>query len=154
MLYLVRTPSYNTDLEFTLRRQFKKTSFRPHQREIIMATLDRYDVYVQAATSFGKSLCFQLPALIDHGSESSWQSPLPHNRLGMSGVSLALSPTRPLFYVCLFRDSTDSPRFSHQRHIAPSLTHDEPDRVSPGRRRGGGHAQLDDPHGGTRRHLR
>lgn len=43
---------------------------RPHQREIIQAALDGYDVYVQAATSFGKSLCFQLPAVVDQGSES------------------------------------------------------------------------------------
>lgn len=43
---------------------------RPHQREIIEAALNGYDVYVQAATSFGKSLCFQLPAVIDPGSES------------------------------------------------------------------------------------
>lgn len=42
---------------------------RPYQREIIEAALDGYDVYVQAATSFGKSLCFQLPAVIDQGSE-------------------------------------------------------------------------------------
>ncbi|KAI2642161.1 RecQ family ATP-dependent DNA helicase [Xylaria nigripes] len=55
------------DLDFTLRRQFNKTSFRPFQREIIQATLDGYDVIVQAATSFGKSLCFQLPAVVDHG---------------------------------------------------------------------------------------
>ena len=41
--------------------------------EIIVAALDRYDVYVQAATSFGKSLCFQLPAVIDNGS----MSPIP-----------------------------------------------------------------------------
>ncbi len=65
---LVRTNSY-VDPDFTLRRQFNKHSFRPHQREIIAAALDRYDVFVQAATSFGKSLCFQLPAVIDHGSE-------------------------------------------------------------------------------------
>lgn len=55
------------DLDFTLRRQFNKNSFRPFQREIIQAALDGYDVSVQAATSFGKSLCFQLPAVVDHG---------------------------------------------------------------------------------------
>ncbi|KAI7931528.1 ATP-dependent DNA helicase recQ [Pyricularia oryzae] len=56
-----------TDIDFTLRRQFKKSHFRKHQKEIILAALDRHDVYVQAATSFGKSLCFQLPAVIDQG---------------------------------------------------------------------------------------
>ncbi|CAG1995824.1 hypothetical protein SNK03_13554 [Fusarium graminearum] len=56
-----------TDIGFTLRHQFHKGDFRPHQREIIEAALDGYDVYVQAATSFGKSLCFQLPAVIDQG---------------------------------------------------------------------------------------
>ncbi len=79
-----------TDIGFTLRRQFQKDAFRlvlfrpstdsrvgglhsvlasPHQREIIEAALDGHDVYVQAATSFGKSLCFQLPAVIDQGSK-------------------------------------------------------------------------------------
>ncbi|KAM4060083.1 DEAD/DEAH box helicase [Hirsutella rhossiliensis] len=55
------------DIGFTLRRQFHKDDFRPHQREIIQAALDGFDVYVQAATSFGKSLCFQLPAVVDQG---------------------------------------------------------------------------------------
>lgn len=55
------------DLDFTLRRVFGKTSFRPTQREIITAALHGDDVFVQAATSFGKSLCFQLPAVIDLG---------------------------------------------------------------------------------------
>lgn len=41
---------------------------RPLQREVIDASLEGRDVFVQAATSFGKSLCFQLPAVIDHGS--------------------------------------------------------------------------------------
>jgi ATP-dependent helicase YprA (DUF1998 family) len=45
---------------------------RPHQREIILAALDGKDVFVQAATSFGKSLCFQLPAVIDRGSMLFW----------------------------------------------------------------------------------
>lgn len=65
---LRRTNSYVTpDLDFTLRRQFNRPSFRPQQREIIQASLDGNDVFVQAATSFGKSLCFQLPAVVDHG---------------------------------------------------------------------------------------
>lgn len=55
------------DLDFTLRRVFGKSSFRPTQREIITAALHGDDVFVQAATSFGKSLCFQLPAVIDLG---------------------------------------------------------------------------------------
>jgi superfamily II DNA helicase RecQ len=42
---------------------------RPLQREVIVAALDGHDVFVQAATGFGKSLCFQLPAVIDHGSK-------------------------------------------------------------------------------------
>jgi superfamily II DNA helicase RecQ len=48
---------------------------RPHQREIILAALDGKDVFVQAATSFGKSLCFQLPAVIDRGSMFFWTPP-------------------------------------------------------------------------------
>ncbi|KAL9615090.1 MAG: hypothetical protein Q9204_008792, partial [Flavoplaca sp. TL-2023a] len=55
------------DIDFTLRRVFGKTSFRPFQRDIINAALEGHDVFVQAATSFGKSLCYQLPAVIDHG---------------------------------------------------------------------------------------
>jgi superfamily II DNA helicase RecQ len=67
---LVRSNSFIIpDLDFTLRQQFNKLGFRPQQREIIQATLDGKDVFVQAATSFGKSLCFQLPAVVDQGSE-------------------------------------------------------------------------------------
>ncbi|KAJ5051453.1 uncharacterized protein L3040_001230 [Drepanopeziza brunnea f. sp. 'multigermtubi'] len=55
------------DIDFTLRRKFKRSSFRPLQREVIVEALAGRDVFVQAATGFGKSLCFQLPAIIDHG---------------------------------------------------------------------------------------
>ncbi|KAH8697195.1 putative RecQ family helicase RecQ [Talaromyces proteolyticus] len=55
------------DIDFTLRRVFGKSSFRPLQREVIAAAIDGQDVFLQAATSFGKSLCFQLPAVVSHG---------------------------------------------------------------------------------------
>ena len=34
---------------------------------MIEAALSSHDVFLQAATSFGKSLCFQLPAVVDYG---------------------------------------------------------------------------------------
>ncbi|RKF64728.1 ATP-dependent DNA helicase Q5 [Golovinomyces cichoracearum] len=60
-------PDSRIDLEFALRRRFKKANFRPLQREVIECALAGHDVFVQTATGFGKSLCFQLPAVIDHG---------------------------------------------------------------------------------------
>jgi bloom syndrome protein len=44
---------------------------RPIQRDVVIEALDGKDIFLQAATSFGKSLCYQLPAVIDHGSEST-----------------------------------------------------------------------------------
>lgn len=56
------------DLEFALKRIFKKETFRSIQREVIESALEGHDVYLQAATGLGKSLCFQLPAVVvDHG---------------------------------------------------------------------------------------
>ncbi|KAJ5711569.1 hypothetical protein N7488_005725 [Penicillium malachiteum] len=55
------------DLEFYLHRVFRKRSFRPLQREVISAVVEGHDVFLQASTSFGKSLCFQLPAVINNG---------------------------------------------------------------------------------------
>ncbi|KAF4553256.1 DEAD/DEAH box helicase-like protein 2 [Elsinoe fawcettii] len=63
----VRKPRPVHDIDYTLRVKFGKSSFRPTQREVILAALGGHDVYLQAATSFGKSLCFQLPAVIDIG---------------------------------------------------------------------------------------
>ncbi|CAO2658801.1 Nn.00g065240.m01.CDS01 [Neocucurbitaria sp. VM-36] len=56
-----------SNLDFTLKKVFKKPGFRPLQREVITATLEGEDVFLQAATSFGKSLCYQLPAVVDLG---------------------------------------------------------------------------------------
>ncbi|KAI7322771.1 ATP-dependent DNA helicase, partial [Hortaea werneckii] len=64
---LSRRLDQNVDIEFTLRKVFGKTGFRPVQREVIVASLEGRDVFLQAATSFGKSICFQLPAVVDVG---------------------------------------------------------------------------------------
>ncbi|HEU4678366.1 MAG TPA: DEAD/DEAH box helicase, partial [Terrimicrobiaceae bacterium] len=51
----------------TLNRTFGYASFRPWQREIIEASLAGRDVFALLPTGGGKSLCFQLPALVRPG---------------------------------------------------------------------------------------
>src|ERR1700678_3796189 len=50
-----------------LKRSFGFASFRPLQREIIRATMEGRDVFALLPTGGGKSLCFQLPALMRPG---------------------------------------------------------------------------------------
>src|SRR5258707_13489685 len=55
------------DLAGTLKKDFGYDQFRPLQREIISDSLAKRDVFVLMTTGGGKSLCFQLPALIRQG---------------------------------------------------------------------------------------
>lgn len=55
------------DLLFTLKTTFGYSSFRPLQREIIEAALGGRDVFALLPTGGGKSLCFQVPALVQTG---------------------------------------------------------------------------------------
>ena len=55
------------DLLLTLKTTFGYGAFRPLQREIIEAALADRDVFALLATGGGKSLCFQLPALLRPG---------------------------------------------------------------------------------------
>jgi ATP-dependent DNA helicase RecQ len=48
-----------------LRRHFGHPGFRPGQREAVEAALDGRDVLLVMPTGAGKSLCYQLPALVD-----------------------------------------------------------------------------------------
>jgi ATP-dependent DNA helicase RecQ len=56
------------DLLLTLKTTFGYGAFRPLQREIIEAALAGKDVFALLPTGGGKSLCFQLPALLRPGS--------------------------------------------------------------------------------------
>src|SRR6187401_783257 len=50
-----------------LKQYFGFSSFRPLQDEIIRDSLARKDVFAVLPTGGGKSLCFQLPALVRSG---------------------------------------------------------------------------------------
>jgi ATP-dependent DNA helicase RecQ len=62
------TPSLNPALQKTLRTVFGFESFRPNQEDIVRAILAKRDVFAVMPTGGGKSLCYQLPALLLPGT--------------------------------------------------------------------------------------
>jgi ATP-dependent DNA helicase RecQ len=73
-----------SDLEQTLQERFGLERFRPGQREVIETILGKRDVLCVMPTGGGKSLCYQLPAVL------------------MSGVTLVVSPL-----IALMKDQVD-----------------------------------------------
>src|SRR5205809_4280589 len=60
-------PGDPVELRSALKRYFGFTSFRPLQEEIIRDALAGRDVFAVLPTGGGKSLCFQLPAMVRPG---------------------------------------------------------------------------------------
>ncbi|KAJ1385672.1 P-loop containing nucleoside triphosphate hydrolase [Sesbania bispinosa] len=58
---------WTRELEVNNKKVFGNHSFRPNQREVINATMSGCDVFVLMPTGGGKSLTYQLPALICPG---------------------------------------------------------------------------------------
>ncbi len=52
----------------TLRKVFGFREFRPNQEQVVRAILDKRDVFAVMPTGGGKSLCYQLPALLLPGT--------------------------------------------------------------------------------------
>jgi RecQ family ATP-dependent DNA helicase len=61
-LYVFVTPADHTE---ALRRHFGHPAFRPGQAEAVAAAVEGRDVLLVMPTGAGKSVCYQLPALID-----------------------------------------------------------------------------------------
>jgi ATP-dependent DNA helicase RecQ len=74
-----------SDLERTLHEQFGLEQFRPGQQEVIEEVIRGRDVLCVMPTGGGKSLCYQLPALV------------------LPGVTLVISPL-----IALMKDQVDS----------------------------------------------
>lgn len=58
----------NIDLSKELKKYFGFSKFKGQQEEIITRLLDGNDIFVLMPTGGGKSLCYQLPALISEGT--------------------------------------------------------------------------------------
>ena len=95
------------DLHAELLRLFGYREFRPNQQEIIDAVLARRDVFVVMPTGGGKSLCYQLPAVV------------------LPGYSVVISPL-----IALMKDQVDAARANGIRAALLNSSQDPAQRAA------------------------
>jgi len=100
--------STDRDLFDTLRKVFGFREFRPNQERIVRAILEKRDVFAVMPTGGGKSLCYQLPAVL------------------LPGTCIVISPL-----ISLMKDQVDGARVNGIRaaFLNSSLMPEERDKV-------------------------
>eukprot|EP00903_Cladosiphon_okamuranus_P019699 g18102.t1 len=74
-------PAMANDLQRCLKANWGHEKFRPHQLEVIEAAMAGRDAFVLMATGSGKSVCYQLPAVMQ-----------PRGQNGIGPVTVVVSP--------------------------------------------------------------
>ena len=59
--------SMDSKIHEILKKYWGYSSFRPLQEEIIQAALNKQDALALLPTGGGKSICFQIPAIVNEG---------------------------------------------------------------------------------------
>ena len=102
---LTRPQKWDEDVLFINQQIFGYNSFRPMQKEIINAYLMNRDIFACMPTGSGKSLCYQIPAILSENCVTVVVMPL---------ISLILDQSKFLTGLgikVLYIDSTINPRY-------------------------------------------
>src|SRR5215216_764729 len=92
----------------TLRSTFRFSSFRPLQEDVVYSLIEGRDAFVLMPTGGGKSLCYQLPAML------------------LDGLTVVISPL-----IALMKDQVDA---LEGRGVAASYINSSLDRAETRRR--------------------